>query len=89
MRHPSIRTAPLSALLLALALPALAEIGQIKTSKGVVAVERNGQRQEQGAHGHGTNQWLSHAGLQVGRGAVSSVEQAPNRSSLTPDPRRP
>lgn len=43
MRHPSIRSASLTALLLALSLPALAEIGQIKTSKGVVAVERNGQ----------------------------------------------
>lgn len=43
MPTPLSRPVTLCALLLALAVPALAEIGQIKTSKGVVAVERNGQ----------------------------------------------
>ena len=45
MRKPLIRPVSVCALLLALAVaqPALAEIGQIKTSKGVVSVERNGQ----------------------------------------------
>ena len=45
MRKPSIPALPMLAVCLALAasFPAAAEIGQIKTSKGTVSVERNGQ----------------------------------------------